>query len=57
MNDTITVLTVTRQRPDLLQRAIHSVKQQDYQGAIQHLILIDGCMKSYRMLEQHYQAS
>ncbi len=54
MNDTITVLTVTRHRPELLQRAIHSVSQQDYEGEVQHLILIDDCMDTYAMLKQHY---
>jgi glycosyltransferase involved in cell wall biosynthesis len=57
MNDTITVLTVTRQRPDLLQRAIHSVSQQEYDGKIQHLILIDGCMDTYAMLDLHHKPS
>ena len=49
--NTVTVLTVTRGRPDLLQRCIESVKQQDY-TKVRHLILIDGCDESYEALRQ-----
>ncbi|KOR33452.1 hypothetical protein TI05_00980 [Achromatium sp. WMS3] len=57
MNDTITVLTVTRQRPELLQRAIRSVNQQDYAGKVHHLILIDDCMDTYAMLTQYHSTN
>jgi glycosyltransferase involved in cell wall biosynthesis len=37
----ITVITVTRHRPQTLGRAIASVQAQDYSGEIQHLIIAD----------------
>lgn len=39
--DTVTVITVTRDRPQLLKRAILSVQRQDFLGSIKHLILFD----------------
>lgn len=39
----VTVVTLTRERNDLLQRAINSVRLQDYAGSIDHVIVIDDC--------------
>ncbi|MFE1834059.1 glycosyltransferase family 2 protein [Streptomyces sviceus] len=39
--DTISVVTVTRGRPLLLRRAMHSVYAQDFDGRIEHVIIID----------------
>lgn len=50
MNDSITVLTPTKGRPDLLRRAISSVQNQDYAGEVRHLILIDDCPETYDKL-------
>ncbi|MGH8903839.1 MAG: glycosyltransferase family 2 protein [Egibacteraceae bacterium] len=41
--EAITVITVTRERPALLRRAIRSVLVQDYRGPTTHLVLVDGC--------------
>lgn len=41
--DRITVITLTRRRPELLRRAITSVRSQDYRGSITHLVVIDNC--------------
>ena len=46
----ITVITVTKNRPNLLIRAIETVKKQTYPN-IKHLIIIDECLKTYEMLE------
>lgn len=54
MHASITVITVTRGRPDMLVRAIYSVKQQDFKGAIKHLILIDGCDKTKKFLDDSF---
>ncbi|MDM8515247.1 glycosyltransferase family A protein [Desulfobacterales bacterium HSG16] len=51
-HDAITVLTVTRHRPQLLKRAMLSVKKQDYDAKIQHIICIDDCIDTYNMLKQ-----
>jgi glycosyltransferase involved in cell wall biosynthesis len=41
MSDSLGVITVTRQRPHLLRRAMASVHAQDYPGPIDHLIVAD----------------
>jgi glycosyltransferase involved in cell wall biosynthesis len=47
VNDqTVTVITLTRMRPDLLFRAMASVSKQDAPAAIEHLILIDDCAET-----------
>ncbi len=46
MTDTITVITLTRKRPNLLKRAIASVHSQDYPGQVTHLIIIDDCFET-----------
>lgn len=53
----ITVVTITRRRPDLLRRAICSVQRQRYAGPIHHLILIDDCGKTLDFLAMHSSAS
>lgn len=48
--DKITVVTLTRQRRELLKRAIASVYSQDYPGYINHLIIIDNCTETFEDL-------
>lgn len=48
--DAITVITLTRQRRELLRRAIASVSSQDYPGHIDHLIIIDDCVETLETL-------
>ena len=43
MMDSVTVITLTRGRIEMLKRALHSVSSQDYPGQIKHLIIIDDC--------------
>ena len=50
----ITVITVTKNRPNLLKRAIETVKKQTYPN-IKHLIIIDECPKTLEMLESNYK--
>ena len=57
MNDSITVLTLTRGRLNLVRRCIKSVKQQDYEGEVRHLILIDDCPNTDSTLQQYEQQS
>ncbi|MEV5957077.1 glycosyltransferase family A protein [Streptomyces sp. NPDC051987] len=40
-HDTIGVVTVTRGRPQLLRRAMDSVYRQDFDGTIEHVVVID----------------
>lgn len=47
----ITVATVTRRRPELLLRAILSVQQQILSGEFHHLIAIDDCPETKKMLD------
>lgn len=50
----ITIVTVTKNRPNLLKRAIETVKQQTYSN-IKHLIIIDECPETLEMLESNYK--
>jgi len=50
--DSITVITVTRNRPQLLERAILSVRSQDYPGHVMHLIIVDDCNQTVHALEE-----
>ncbi|MDO5568563.1 MAG: glycosyltransferase family A protein [bacterium] len=50
----ITVITVTKNRPKLLERAINTVKNQTYPN-IKHFIVIDDCPETLRMLEKKYK--
>lgn len=58
MLDPITVVTITRERPHLLARAITSVRSQDYHGVINHEIVVDGCAATAKMLaEANYRTN
>lgn len=58
MLDSITVVTITRERPHLLVRAIRSVRLQDYSGQIIHTIIVDDCGATAKMLtEGNYPTS
>lgn len=57
MKNSITVLTLTKGRPNLVQRCIKSVRHQDYEGEVRHLILIDDCSDTYGTLQQYEQPS
>lgn len=48
--DGVTVVTVTRRRPELLERCIKSVSGQDYRGALRHLIIVDDCLETASLL-------
>lgn len=50
----ITVIIVTRKRFTLLDRAIASINQQDFDGKVKILIFIDDCSKTKRCLEKNY---
>lgn len=54
MDRPITVMTVTRGRPDFVKRAIETIQGQDYGGEVQHLIVIDSCIRTLRFLEVSY---
>jgi len=56
-NDGITVLTVTKKRPQLLKRCLKSVMEQECDLEVRHLILIDDCPDTYEILNRHYQPS
>lgn len=53
----VTVITLTRHRINLLDRAINSVRQQGYSGKIEHLILIDDCLDTLSYLKQKSEVS
>jgi glycosyltransferase involved in cell wall biosynthesis len=46
----VTVVTLTRHRPDLLERAIRSVEDQRTTAALEHLVLVDDCPTTARLL-------
>lgn len=50
----ITVITITKNRPKLLERAIKTVKNQTYEN-VKHYIVIDDCPNTLSMLESKYQ--
>ena len=50
--DSVTVITLTRSRPELVRRAIESVRNQDYDDDIVHLVIIDECEKSEASLKE-----
>lgn len=47
----ITVITLTRRRIELLQRAISSIELQDITIPIKHLIVVDDCLETLSFLE------
>jgi glycosyltransferase involved in cell wall biosynthesis len=49
--DPVTVVTVTRVRPQLLRRAIASVKAQDHADVVRHVVIVDGCTETMNMLD------
>lgn len=51
-SESVCVITITRRRPRLLRRAIHSVASQQCALPIYHLILIDACVRTMRSLER-----
>ena len=51
----ITVLTITRKRPALLERAIESLRKQTFEGTIIHKIYIDDCSQTLSFLENNYE--
>ncbi|MFE7115222.1 glycosyltransferase family 2 protein [Streptomyces sp. NPDC057654] len=46
----VTVVTITRTRPELLARAVRSAQRQRPPGGFEHLIVIDDCLDTYRSL-------
>ncbi|MUN36817.1 glycosyltransferase [Actinomadura sp. NEAU-AAG5] len=50
--DPISVVTLTRRRPEMLRRAMDSVRAQDYEGEIEHVIVIDDDADSVPTAEQ-----
>lgn len=54
MDTTVTVITITRHRVDLLERAIRSVRQQDWgKGELRHLIIADDCQQTAAWLHRN----
>lgn len=51
MDNSITVITITRNRPDLLRRAIATVQNQKCFAYIKHLVLVDDCENTKTLLE------
>lgn len=49
----ITVITVTRGRPDLLRRCLDTVRAQDFPGPVTHLVVVDDDEPAYRPLAEH----
>ncbi|MEU3146264.1 MULTISPECIES: glycosyltransferase family A protein [unclassified Streptomyces] len=49
----ITVITVTRGRPQLLRRCLETVRAQDFPGPVTHLIVVDDDEPRYRPLVEH----
>lgn len=50
MSDDVTVITLTRGRPEKLCRAIASVRAQDHPGPIVHRVVVDDCPETMQML-------
>ena len=48
--DSVTVITLTRARPKLVLRAIASVRDQDYDDDVAHVVIIDDCEESADVL-------
>lgn len=44
------MVTVTRRRPQLLERCIKSVAAQSYQGVLKHLVVVDDCAETIAFL-------
>ena len=50
--DEVTVITLTRERPDMVKRAIASVQKQKCEYKIHHLVLVDDCQQTKEMFEK-----
>src|SRR5258708_7015979 len=53
MMDSITAITLTRNRSEKLMRAVRSVAGQQCQAALSHLVLVDDCEGTAQMLASH----
>ncbi len=53
--EAVTIITITQNRVKYLERAIQTVKEQDYQGKIHHFIYIDDCPKTLEFLKNNYE--
>jgi len=49
--DWVTIVTITRDRTQLLKRAIKSVRAQDYDGPLAHLVVIDRCFPTLQFIK------
>jgi len=49
----ITVITITRTRPQLLQRAMAAVERACDEAVLEHRILVDACAQTETMLRTH----
>ncbi|RLU87463.1 SpcF [Streptomyces griseocarneus] len=48
----VTVVTITRTRPELLARALRSVQGQKIHAPFEHIVVLDDCDASYRSLRE-----
>ena len=53
----ITVITVTRGRPDQLMRAMASVACQDYVGVVEHVVIVDDDARTVAALTGHERST
>lgn len=51
MADPISVVTLTRGRLSQLRRAMHSVRSQDYQGSLEHVIVVDDDAQTFEAVD------
>lgn len=52
MTAEVTVITLTRLRPKLLERAIESVLAQDCDATVEHLVIVDHCPETCKALDR-----
>jgi glycosyltransferase involved in cell wall biosynthesis len=55
-NSALTVITITRGRPALLERALQTIRQQDFAYPIEHLIVVDDDAEAYRSVAESQAA-
>ena len=55
LTEGVTVVTISRRRPELLRRCMRSVESQDYTGTVKHLIVVDDCARTMAFLAQESQ--
>jgi len=53
----VTVVTITRRRPQLLARCMQSIAAQTYQGVLKHLIIVDDCADTIAFLARAQNAN